>query len=65
MKDLKAELKEVDTSLEKAERLIVRIIQRRSKVPEDSDLQRLAGYGREMSKHLTDYLTKLGQGFVT
>jgi hypothetical protein len=65
VRELKAELKEVDTALEKAERLTARIIQRKLKVPEESDLQRLAQLGREMSTHLTDYLKKLGAGFVT
>ena len=65
IRNLKKSLKVVDSNLELAERLISRILQRKLKVPEVSDLAILADYARQMSAGLSSYLKILNQGYLT
>lgn len=63
MRQLKVLLKKVDSPLEMQERLIDRILQRKLKVPELSDLATLARQSGIMAAALRVYLQALNRGF--
>lgn len=60
---LKRLLKACDTEVEKAERLIDRVLQRKSKVPEVSDLLELVKFARAADSAIATFLQEAGQGF--
>ncbi|MBA7709046.1 hypothetical protein ES703_117953 [subsurface metagenome] len=63
MRHLKRLEKAVDTELEKAERKIKQILARKIKVPEESDLEVVAGHIREMLAGAVELSRALESGF--
>lgn len=60
---LKRSLKQVDSELEKAERLINRVLSRKSKVPELADLESLANFAGTTNSLMRDFINVVGMGF--
>jgi len=63
VRNLKKVLKLLDTPQEKLERHLTRILRRRYKVPEESDLAKIAEYSNEMANGLEAFLQVLRAGF--
>lgn len=61
--NLKKALKIVDSVLERQERLIGRVLQRKLKVPEVSDLATLAQWNLDLNGALRDYTRILKSGY--
>lgn len=60
---LKRILRAADSDLEKAERLIDRVLVRKSKVPEVADLLELVKMTRNADAAISVFLREAGQGF--
>jgi uncharacterized protein YoxC len=62
--ELKRKLRTVDSSLELQQRYLDRVLARKNKLPEVSDLNYLANELNNMVKALTEYNTFLNKGYV-
>jgi hypothetical protein len=54
----------VDTALEVSERFLEQIMRRKSKVPEEADLAKLADQAKVLADLLQVYLTLLREGYI-
>lgn len=60
---LAGKMKEVDSAVERAERLLKRISSRKLKVPEAGDLDKLGQFAQELELPFRAYIALLAGGF--
>lgn len=60
---LKNQMRVIDTNQEKSERLLMRLLARKLKVPEDTDLKILSDQAQAISIALTAYIRLLAGGY--
>lgn len=60
---LRRMMRSIDTQVEKSQRLITRVLSRKSKVPEASDLLELVKLARELDTLLDSYIGEAGSSF--
>ena len=64
LRQLRASLRRADSKLEVIERKLKQVIQRKNKVPEDSDLEQIAAMTQEMGREVNAFIGELDKGWA-